>query len=579
MTSRILRIGVAVVALVVATTVRAEPPASPAAGATAARARFQDAMAAFGAERFAEAAAKFEQAYALDAGLLTALRSAAASHRRAFETTGKIEPLRRSIELFERYERVDPAQALQTGRVLTQLRERLADEERRTKTATQSDLELAKGKFRDAMVRLNLGDFAAACPLLAEAYQHAPQNFKLLKNLAYCHRTHWERGQGGCAALRQAVRLYTQLRDVAPEEAAATDEILRRLKPSLFREESAELQRRAQSASGLEAIQLAEEVFAQKEVALAHTLVERTLREARAPRALLFAAHRLRALVQAAQGNAAGTEQAFRAALSLEPGYLPPAGLDEVARMAFERAARAAQGQPTLGVRHVPVASATLGAPIALSLAIEGDPAGLVVALEIAYRKRGVAVYAQERVPVAAKDARIPEAFSRSLGAGDVVEYHVAALGEHGGVLAQLGAAETPFSIELRAAPSAVAPPPGAIVAEPGSTWQDTAGNVALGAGAASALVAVTTFAVARWSLQGSLDKDCTLGETRDRCPPSRKGDVDTYDTVKGAIVPFSVLAIVGLAGGAALKLLLPKRPAEGRPVVRLDAAGLVVAF
>jgi hypothetical protein len=180
----------------------------------------------------------------------------------------------------------------------------------------------------------------------------------------------------------------------------------------------AELQRvRSERARGEAALELGEELLKQGKPDEASAQLDKFVSTPGNERPGLVRAWKLRASIAVARSDAAGEAEAVAAAASLDK----------------------------LSVGHTPQGSLKPGAPVALTFAVESDPAHLVAGVIVHYRSGTGAFSVLPTTRVGR--INLPLMFSSALRPGQKVEYFADVVDEHGAFLQHLGTADLPFAV------------------------------------------------------------------------------------------------------------------------------------
>jgi hypothetical protein len=182
----------------------------------------------------------------------------------------------------------------------------------------------------------------------------------------------------------------------------------------------------------------------------------------------LVALHALRAEVAAIMEGPAVSEAEFRRMLVLAPDHAPPRDTP-VFSAPFTQAERWVGAHGAIDVEERRAATPKPGAPVTIAVAVLSDPFAMIVGAHLYHRALGAEAYTL----VAGQSLR-PTLPAQAANA--MVEYYVEVVDGAENVVAQLGSADEPLSLEVgpelapRPAPKPVSRPVARLVATPRAT-------------------------------------------------------------------------------------------------------------
>jgi tetratricopeptide (TPR) repeat protein len=301
----------------------------------------------------------------------------------------------------------------------------------------------AKAAFGRGNAAYNLGKYAEAIAEFERAYalSRVPE---VLFNLGQCYRKQWEADRRSELG-RRALHYYEALVREAPTSKVRpdADQFITELTPAVAAAEAKERQGKIAAAKGGEALQLAQTMFTEGQLADAAGVLDRLLREPDNSRELLAEGYLLRGRVAAGQGDPLAAEVQFRRALELRPAAeIPdPRGQEGAA---LEAARKTASGG--LRLVQVPPGEAAPNQAARIDVKVEGDSEKMVAALELGYRGAETGAFQTTR----AKPPATLSVPGPVLAPGARVDYYVRALDEHGGVVAESGTPTLPFRLQVQ---------------------------------------------------------------------------------------------------------------------------------
>ena len=252
-----------------------------------------------------------------------------------------------------------------------------------TVDAAAARREEAKAAFGRGNAAYNLAKYADAIAEFERAYalSRLPE---MLFNLGQCYRKEWEAEQRSELG-RRALHYYEAVVREAPSSKVRPDaeQFINELSPAVAAAEARERQGKIAAAKGADALQLAQTMFANGQLADAAGVLDRLLREPETGRELLAEAYLLRGRVAAGGGDPLAALAQFKRALELRPSLeiVDPKGQEAAALETARKSAGA-------GLRLVqsPPGEATANQPARIDVKVEGDNENLVAALELGYR-------------------------------------------------------------------------------------------------------------------------------------------------------------------------------------------------
>jgi tetratricopeptide (TPR) repeat protein len=309
------------------------------------------------------------------------------------------------------------------------------------------DSERARQAYTEGEAAYRLGRFDEAAKKYEEAYRIMKYP-TILFDIAQCYRRQWETDKN-VANLRKSIDLYKAfLRDAGN---ASKRPVAEKLVPDLEKLLAAEDRRRRQDliarASGAEGLTVADQLISEGAFGDAATVLDRVLASRGNGRDLIVAAYGKRGVVAAQLGQKEMAQEAFKRALSLDPGY--PAPSDVGAAQAYREAHDFIVQKRPLAIAHVPPGDIPVGHSAHVKVTVESDPMQMIDQLAVFYRVAGGGAYSQSRVKKDAGEIDIPAAFLAGMSGGTRVEYYVAGLDRFDGELVTLGSAREPFVFQL----------------------------------------------------------------------------------------------------------------------------------
>jgi len=358
-----------------------------------------------------------------------------------------------------------------------------------TTRAQKSDAERARQAYADGEAAYRLDRFDEAAKRYEEAYRLSKYP-TILFDIAQCHRRQYETDRT-LDHLRKAIDLYRAFLRDAP--TASKRPVAARLVPELEKTLAAETRRRRQEliakANGAEGLKLAEQLVAEGQTQDAAMVLDRVIAARGNPHEVIVVAFGRRAVVAGLLGQKDVAIEAFKRALTLDPGLAPPGGADRATQEAYQAAKQVLAGKRPLTLSQVPPGDVQPGQPARIGVAVESDPVQMVEQVAVFYRLGGSGAYSVSRAKKDAGVIEIPGAFLSGMPGGSRVEYYVAALDAFEGQLVTLGTPSDPFVFAVGRPPE----PVGA-AADSGPPWYRKwwvwaiVGGVAAGGGAGAYL-------------------------------------------------------------------------------------------
>jgi tetratricopeptide (TPR) repeat protein len=339
--------------------------------------------------------------------------------------------------------------------------------------------------MEDAKVAFNQGQTAYDLANYDEALKHFTRAYELSKlpailfNLGQAERRLYETG-GALDHLRRSRELYRSYLRLVPinPNQALTEDLLKQVEEEYKKQLHAQRDKLLVEAKGEGALNLAEDFLAQDDRQAAATALDRFVKTPGAKRADVARGLRVKARLAAANGDPVGAVDAFRRALSLDPGLAPPPEREAAAASAYRQARDKMKGIAALKLEHAPPARLKIGAIPRLRFGVANDVLGMVQGLEVSYRADQSA-YA--RMSAKPGEVTFPPEFSASLAPGTRVEYWVNAVDAEGAALDTLGSAAEPFVLKVDEKPAKP-------VHKRWQFWVGLGAGVLVAAGAATAI-------------------------------------------------------------------------------------------
>jgi tetratricopeptide (TPR) repeat protein len=318
----------------------------------------------------------------------------------------------------------------------------------------KKEVERARKAYEDGAAAYKLGSFAEAAARFEEAYR-IMQFPTMLFDVAQSYRRLGE-SQGRVQDLKKALELDRAfLRDAAP--GANHRQVAEKLVPTLEKTIAAQTRRLREGlierAAGKEGLFLADQLLSEGATADALVVVDRILIGPKNPRAVILGALVRRGVCAGNLGRRELAVDAFRRALSLDPGLPVPDGAGAASEGAFAEARRLATGQKALALLHVPPGAVPRGEAAPVPVSVEFDATEMVAALALYYRPAGRGAYSTVRGPRDTRQLAVPAAFLQNLRGGASVEYYVIALDARDGELVTAGSAAEPFVFQVAPSP------------------------------------------------------------------------------------------------------------------------------
>ena len=343
---------------------------------------------------------------------------------------------------------------------------------------TPAEMDAAKKEYDAGQVAYNLGNYDEALKRYTRAYELSKLP-ALLFNLAQAHRKLYE-GSGPLDNLRRARELYrSYLRNVPiSNERPVAEQLLKEVEAEYEKQLHAQKDKLLVEAKGQKALDLAEDFLGQGDSDAARAALERFQKTPGNARPEVARGYRSKARVAAAASDPIGAEQAFAAALELDPSTSPPPDSEPSAQAAWKRAEERMAGKPPLKLQHVPPTRLKIGAVPKLRIEVVSDTNDLVRGLELHYRA-GQSAWAV--TPIKAGDVTFPATFNAGLAPGTRIEYWVGAVGEEAAQLDALGSLALPFVLHVDEKPAKP-------IYKRWQFWVGLGAGVAVAAGAAAAI-------------------------------------------------------------------------------------------
>jgi len=339
-------------------------------------------------------------------------------------------------------------------------------------------MEQAKREFSEGQTAYDLAKYDEALAHFTKAYELSKLP-AILYNLGQSHRRLYETA-GGIDNLRRAremYRSYLRLVPISPDRALA-ESLLKGVEEEYGKQLHAQRDKLLIEAKGIGALNLAEDFVAQGDKEAAVAALDRFVKSPGNKRADVARGERVRARVQAGNGDTRAAAESFARAIELDPSISPPPDSEAVALGAFKKAQERMKGKPSLALTHVPPARLKVGQAPKLRVDVSGDTLSLVSGLQVSYRAGGGAFATLSAKP---GDLVFPQTFNAGLAPGTRIEYYVTAVDEDGAVLDTLGSSLLPFVLNV----DAKAAPP---LHKRWQFWVGLSAGVLVAAGAAAAI-------------------------------------------------------------------------------------------
>src|SRR5215831_16332041 len=247
-----------------------------------------------------------------------------------------------------------------------------------TTRAQKSDAERARQAYADGEAAYRLDRFDEAAKRYEEAYRLSKYP-TILFDIAQCHRRQYETDRT-LDHLRKAIDLYRAFLRDAP--TASKRPVAARLVPELEKTLAAETRRRRQEliakANGAEGLKLAEQLVAEGQTQDAAMVLDRVIAARGNPHEVIVVAFGRRAVVAGLLGQKDVAIEAFKRALTLDPGLAPPGGADRATQEAYQAAKQVLAGKRPLTLSQVPPGDVQPGQPARIGVAVESDPVQMV---------------------------------------------------------------------------------------------------------------------------------------------------------------------------------------------------------